>query len=85
MRRRKGKEPTIKVVYARPFNPNLSLSISEPNEGVTLVDLPTTQLIFRGKGKLVLVFDNDIEESPSSPIQEPENCLVRVFSISPPK
>lgn len=61
-RRIKGKEPAVDVVYARPFYPNHPLRIFELNEGVTIADLSTAQPIFKGRGEIVPISDEEIEE-----------------------
>lgn len=59
--RRNGKEPTVDVIFTQRSNPNPSLRILEPNEGVTIADLRTTQPISSGKGEVVHVSDEETE------------------------
>lgn len=77
MRRIKGKGPVDEAISARPFNPNIPIRISEPSEGVKLAHLHTTQPIFRGRGEVVHISDEEIGE-PQFTNPEAESYLVRV-------
>lgn len=56
------KAPAVDNVSTRPLNRLGPLRISELSEGVTVTNLATTQAIFRGKGEVVSVSDEEAEK-----------------------
>lgn len=81
MRRKKGKcklkSPVFEVYVAQPAGTHSGIRIQEPLDDLVTVDIPTAQLIFKGKGETIAISDSEGEGNPLADHEEVVICLAK--------